>query len=325
MNKQAHVRPEVRDKVLQAAEELGYKPSWAAKSLRSQRGHAMALIVPDIANPYYIEIYKGIQSVVNARGYLCFLLEGNRFELEEHGMTLKFDGIILGGSPEDRLLTKLEELNLPVVRLDAVPPVPSKLRYIAHELDSAMNEAIDVMVGFGHRRFGMITWQSDRNHRVKICREALRRHGIKLDEEDIATFTETNYHYGNGAAGMQELLRRNRGITALITNNDLIAIGSIAEAAKHGISVPNQLSILGCDDIVASQYSVPPLSTIKLFKEQQGKTAARLLLELIEGEESTVPAFTCMKTRFVNRGSIGPVWTYLEPVELPGSGEVGSE
>lgn len=314
MNGQAHVRPEVRAKVLQAADELGYKPNWAAKSLRAQRSHAVAFIVPDIANPYYIEIYKGMLPAFHAGGYLVFLLEDDAAVLQDHWMRLKFDGLIFAGNMSDRPEALRD--GLPVVRLDAdgADAGAGKLeRIITQNLEPSMVEAIDLLASLGHRRFGMIVrGDSESNPRIGICRSALKRHGLELEPEHIATFGGNQYHHMHGAIGMETLLARGRGITALIASNDTIALGAIAAAAKHGLRVPEQLSVLGCDDTVAAAYALPPLSTIKLFKEKQGALAARLLMEMMEGRDFEARGHSAyepvrLDTRFIRRESIGPV------------------
>jgi LacI family transcriptional regulator len=288
----APVAPETRARVLAAIEELGYVPSHAARSLRSQRALAIGAIIPDITNPFYPAFARGIQNVAESEGYDLIaynsdgLLERER-KFMQSALAGRVDGVIL--SPFQISMDELAdvaEMDIPVVALTSRAPVEGRAPVDTVHVDSvaAAREAVEHLIAKGHRRIGMIAGEAGtppREDRVLGYRHALEVHGLLTDE----------------------MLRLDPRPTAIFAANDLMAMGAMAALHELGMRVPQDMAIVGFDDIPAASMLAPPLTTVAQYPDRLGARTAELLLERLRGEGPPTSRVVVMPADLVVRES----------------------
>jgi LacI family transcriptional regulator len=291
----ASVAAETRQRVLDAIEQLGYVPHHAARSLRGQRTFTIAGIIPDITNPFYPAFERGIQDVAEAAGYDLItyntdgLLAKERKSLRS-ALAGRVDGIIV--TPFQIPLEECAQLvdkGVAVVALTLDPPPPgAALDTLAIDSMAAAMTAVTYLIERGHRRIGMVAGEEDtppRELRVRGYREALSARGLLFDSM-LVRGAEFNEAGGHQAA--QELLRLPERPTAIFAANDLMAFGAMAAVREAGLRIPDNVAVVGFDDIPAARLVEPPLTTIAQYPERLGARAAELLLERLRAETPPV-------------------------------------
>ena len=307
----APVAPETRARVLAAIEELGYVPSHAARSLRSQRSLAIGAIIPDITNPFYPAFARGIQNVAERAGYDLIaynsdgLLERER-KFIQSALAGRVDGIIL--SPFQVTMDELadvSEMNIRVVALTSRRPVDGRAPVDTVHVDSvaAAREAVEHLIARGHRRIGMIAGEAGtppREDRVLGYQKALEAHGLRTEEMLVRG---ADFNEDGGYRAAQDLLRLDPPPTAIFAANDLMAMGAMAALHESGLRVPQDMAIAGFDDIPAARLLAPPLTTVAQFPDQLGARTAELLLERLRGEGPPSSRMIVMPAELVVRES----------------------
>jgi LacI family transcriptional regulator, galactose operon repressor len=298
-----------RERVLKAIADLGYQPSDVARSLRSRRSMTLGLVIPNTANPFYAEVARAVEEIGFERGYTVFLCHSSHLPEREQRYAEMLrakhvDGAIFHPTTADlRPLTFLSQAGIQVVVLER--SVPGYHCFVADERHGGYL-ATRHLLDLGHRRIGCVVRTGDLTSstaRVEGYRAALAEVGLPLDERLIV---ESDFGYAAGAAAARRLLALAPRPTALVTHNDIIAIGAIKAASDSGLRVPEDLSLAGYDDIAQASYSVPALTTIDYPKHRMGRAAAQLLLDLLAGRETLPPATIVLPVRLVVRGSTAP-------------------
>jgi LacI family repressor for deo operon, udp, cdd, tsx, nupC, and nupG len=305
------VRESTRERVLAAIDRIGYAPNVLARNLRRMRTSTVILLVRQIVNPFYLEIFRGVEAAARELGYNVLMSNAENSperELEYFDMIRerRADGIILvtGKLPLRRgrgadlpplvvASEYLPGLDLPTVRIDNV---------------SAAAAAVAYLVGLGHRRIAHITGPLPEvlsRDRLKGYRKALRRAGIEPDDRLVARGDYTNRSGHGAAAG---LLRGRRRPTAIFAANDEMAMGAIKAARERGLSVPADLSVVGFDDIAMAAAWDPALTTVAQPCGEMGSRAMILLSEILGGEDRHGEEIV-LATRLVARGSTAPCRT----------------
>lgn len=291
----ASVAAETRQRVLDAIEQLGYVPHHAARSLRGQRTFTIAGIIPDITNPFYPAFERGIQDVAEAAGYDLItyntdgLLEKERKSLRS-ALAGRVDGIIV--TPFQIPLTEcvpLVDNGVAVVAFSLeTPPPGAALDTFAIDSAAAATTAVTYLIERGHRRIGMVAGEENtppRELRVRGYREALSARGLLFDSMLVRG---SDFNEAGGYQAARELLRLSARPTAIFAANDLMAFGAMAAIREAGLRIPDDVAIVGFDDIPAARLVEPPLTTIAQYPERLGARAAELLLERLRAE--TQPA-----------------------------------
>lgn len=288
----APVAQETRARVMAAIQELGYVPSHAARSLRSQRAMAIGAIIPDITNPFYPAFARGIQNVAEGEGYDLIaynsegLLERER-KFMQSALAGRVDGVILSPfqiSMDE--LAALADLSIPIVALTSRRPAEGRAPVDTVHVDSvaAARCVVEHLIARGHRRIGMIAGEAGtppREDRVLGYLQALAAHGLWTDD---MLLRGADFNEDGGYCAAQELLRLATRPTAIFAANDLMAMGAMAALFEAGLRVPGDMAIVGFDDIPAARLLAPPLTTVAQHPRQLGARAAELLLERLRGE-----------------------------------------
>ena len=292
-------------RVRQAIEELGYRPSSLARSLRLQRSQTIALIVPDIANPFYPVLARGVDDELDGR-YLTFVCSTDgqrerelRFAAEARDRHV--DGVIIAafGLTGDDAET-LIDAGVPVVglgqhlrgrRMDAV----------FTDDEHGGREATRHLIERGHRRIGLISGPEGAGVlRTTGHHRALTEAGLEIDP---SLEMVGDWHRAGGAAAMSRLLEMATPPTAVFAENDLMAIGALDLARQRGVSVPGDVAIVGYDDIEAAQMTTPPLTTVVNPAYEAGRQAGRLLLDRMTGGYRGRARVIGLRSRLVVRDS----------------------
>lgn len=289
LNGTGYVKAETRERVLEAAAALGYVPSQLARGLVRHLSDTVGLVIPDITNPFFPLITRGVEDAASEAGYTVFLCNtDNDPALEAHDVQKlrerRVDGIIFVGTTErresvDRLLAD----GIPVVVMD---------RQLGHaDVDTVLVDnrwgalaACRHLIELGHRRIAHAAGhQSTRTgqDRHEGYREALEEAGIAYDP---AAVVWGDFTYESGFRVGQVLLGRYPRPTAIFAGNDLIALGVIRAAEEAGIAVPDDLSVVGFDDIQMSAVVRPGLTTVRQPAREMGRLAMAMLLERISGK-----------------------------------------
>ncbi|HWR37595.1 MAG TPA: LacI family DNA-binding transcriptional regulator [Clostridia bacterium] len=311
INGSSFVNPRTAEKVWRAVHALGYYPNTQARSLAAGRSRTFGLIISDIVNPFFPEIVKGFEDTAIQRGYEVMMANTN---YDPHRMTLavrrmierKVDGVAVMTSEIDRSLTdELAKRGLSIVFLDVGKP-RERTTNIAVDYPGGIRQAVQHLVSLGHRRIGFISGpQTLKSARV---RRSAFLHCIRefrmADTENLVV--EANHKIDGGEAAMRQLLARRHIPTAVLTSNDLSAVGALRAISQAGLDVPSDVSVVGFDDIEISQYTSPALTTVRLSREELGRTAFDALLELTEGTGSKGQEIV-VRTSLVVRKSTAPV------------------
>jgi len=294
-----------RRRIEQAAAELAYVPSSQARSLASGRTGTVALLVPDIANPFYFDLIRGSQRQLRAAGYTQLLVDTEEStEIEADTLEImrkSADGVILAASrlDESQLVAAAARQPLVTVNRD-LPDVPSVLI----DTPTGVRQALTHLHSLGHRRIAYVagpagSWSSARRW------EALQDAATEL-EVDLTFLGPWAPHAAAGATAADSVASRD--VTACIVFNDLLAIGMLKRLAQRGIRVPEDLSIVGTDDIFGSDFCHPPLTTVSAPIEEAGRVAVTMLLSRLS-QNGTPRVRTVLPTYLRTRESSGPAPT----------------
>ncbi len=294
------VRPATRDRVREVAASLGYHPNRAARGLITGRTGNLGLLVPDLANPFFPSIVKGVQGRAHEADHAVFLADTDEDPAAEAGLVRKLakqvDGIVLCSprmaEPELRALAA----EVPTVLVyRRVPGLPS----VTAEFLDGMRQAVSHLIALGHRRIAYVagprtSWAN--RERVRSLRAVTRRTGVELVEMGTVA---PQFHGGVSVA--DRVLAA--AVTAVIAYNDLVALGLLHRLAARGVAVPDDLSVLGFDDIPLAEMVHPALTTVALPKEEAGQAGVDLLLHLLDSRKAVRRD---LPTQLMVRGSTGP-------------------
>jgi LacI family transcriptional regulator len=303
------VSEETREKVVESIDKLGYVHNALARGMRTNRTFTIALIIPDITNPFWPEVARGIQDALDEEGYT--VLMGNSdwdLKREEDFLTTTrnnlVDGILI--NPTSVSNQVLLDLGLPTVILGLGSEFPN-FDIIGSDSRSGSELALQHLFDLGHRRIGLINGlsrRSSRSSRLDAYYDFHQKMGMDIDTELII-----NVPYGQeyGYRGMLQILNIPDRPTAVFAANDILAIGALQAIYDADLDVPGDISLIGMDDIYPVSVTRPPLTTIAKQKYKIGRKAVELLINRIN-EDSELPikkiAIPCHLQR---RGSTRPV------------------
>lgn len=294
LNKSEHpVNQETRNRVLRVAQQLNYTPSALARALVRDETRIIGVIVGDISDPYFSTIARGLSEVALERGYLTVICNSDRTPvIEVHFVQLlrdyQVDGIIFaGGGLRDadyveRVTDILERLSARNVAVVALGQHSLTLPEVSIDNAQAAQDMTEYLIRLGHRRIGFIAGPSVLTTsllRTEGYKRALVQNNIPMDPELIV---EGDFTYESGQRAARELLGRAVPPSAIFATNDLMAIGCLTECKSLGHAIPQQISIVGFDDIDAARYVDPQLSTVRVPMREMGMTGMRQLLRILE-------------------------------------------
>jgi DNA-binding LacI/PurR family transcriptional regulator len=289
LNQSGTVRPETARKVWRVAAELNYYPNSHARALVSGRSRLLGLIVSDITNPFFPELVHSFEALATQQGYDLILTSTGYQTVRMVGcvrrmLERKVDGVAIMTSEMDLgLIKELARRGVPMVFMD-VGRVGPRMSHVLVDYAHGIRQAVDHVLALGHKRVAFITGPLDL-HSARTRRQAfldgLRKHGIRADPKLIREGTHTAE---GGQHAMTFLLRGPKRPTAIICSNDWTAIGALHAIDAAGLRVPDDLSLVGFDDIPLARYTSPPLTSVRMSAGDVGSTAFDALFRLIGGE-----------------------------------------
>ncbi|BDG62356.1 LacI family DNA-binding transcriptional regulator [Caldinitratiruptor microaerophilus] len=309
LNGSGYVSPATRARVLAAAAQLHFRPSHVARSLVSKATHTLGLLLPDITNPFFPAIARGVEDAAARAGYAVILCNTDRDPAhEEHYLAIlrqrQVDGLVLIASSA-AVGHRIARADFPaVVFVDRVPP-GAEADAVVVDNREGVRTATRHLLGLGHRRIAFVggsAGSGTSEDRLAGYLAALAEAGLNPDPGHIRA---GDFTYDGGYAAGRALLGSPDRPTAVVAANDLMAIGVLRAAAELGLRVPDDVAVVGYDDIPLAGMLNPPLTTVAQPTYEMGERAARMLLERLAGKAPPEPRRVVLPARLVVRRSCG--------------------
>lgn len=297
-----------RERILQAAREMQYRPNYMARSLRGSRSMSVGILATESSEGYFTLVMNGVEEVLNAARYLYFSAahHGRQELVEEYARLLRersVDGLLLISTPLP------EEIDLPVVSISGHTPREG-VTTIGIEHSKAASLALQYLKRLGHRRIVFIRgpdFNVDTDARWQAIMKVAASLKIRIDPALCVDLRDLRPHSWSPQTGydpVTELLARTRDFTAIFAFNDIAALGAIRALHDAGIRVPGDVSVIGFDDIIAANFSIPSLTTVRQPLIEMGRLAAQTLLARIENPERKFPMEIAMEPSLTVRESV---------------------
>ncbi len=310
INGASNVRASTRQAVEQAIDDLHYVPSVVARSLRSKRTYALALVVPDITNPFWTTVARGVEDAAQSGSYSVLLCNTDESPAKQQRyldmiVSQRVDGVIIAPYDSDaKNLTRLQERDIPTVVVDR--------RIQGWDVDSVYGDSTsgafalaNHLIGLGHSRIAMITGPygtSTAEDRLEGYCMAIKAAGLPLDPTLVK---RGEYRAESGLHLMQELLETPNPPTAVLTANNLIAMGAFESLRLNKLSVPQDIALVTFDDLPEISRFFPFFTVISQPAYEMGKEAAQLLLSRLDSGNLLEPRCVILPTQLVARISCG--------------------
>jgi LacI family transcriptional regulator len=306
------VSSEMRERVLAAVRKLEYEPDFLAQSLRRGATLSVGYVVGDISNPLIATITSGAESMLRAAGYSMLLMNSeNDPDLDAAHIRFfqarRVDGMILSLASERRAATLevLAQVDVPIILIDRDVSGDLEASIVRNDHRAGMREAVGHLLDLGHRRIALITGALDLwpvRERIAGMAEAVAARG--RPDETISLVGSLSAEHGERST--EQLLAMHPRPTAIVAGGNQVLAGCVRALARHGIRIPEDMSLITCDEVDLSELHSPPIASVSRDTLLLGRTAAELLLERLGGGE---PRTVLLPTTFTPRPSSGPVPT----------------
>lgn len=311
INEPELVRDETRKRVQEAIQALRYQPSRVAQRLRVESGQAnlIGLIIPDIQNPFFADVTRGVEDVAQQHGYMVFLGNSDEDALKERRYldvmrAESVDGIIVPPiSENDAAISELAGSGLPLVCVDRRLARVTTDTIVVDNVRGA-HEAVDHLIRLGHQRIGFIEGRpelSTSKERLRGYRQALEDHGIALDR---ALIREGDSRQQSGRALTLELLGLREPPTALLVGNNLMTLGALEAIHLKGARIPDDIALISYDDMPWAMAFHPPLTAVRQPGHEVGRRAMEVLLRRIK-DPSRSTTLLVLQPELIVRQSCG--------------------
>ncbi|MEL7657704.1 MAG: LacI family DNA-binding transcriptional regulator [Bacillota bacterium] len=310
LNNNIYVKQETREKVMQAIKELNYSPNLSGRILRRNETKVVLILLPTISNPFYAKAVTGIRHVADKMGYLTLICntESSKEKEMEFLDLLKYkqaDGAII--MSHDMEIDKLEEIreSHPIVQCFEYQQ-SNKLSYVSVDNEKAAYDAVDYLIQIGHSKIGLVGCHpaySSAVQREEGYKKALSGAGIELDPNLII---RGDYGFKSGYDCAIELMERNQKPTAIFAISDMQAIGVIKALKTIGLRVPQDVSVMGFDNITMAEIYDPSVTTVYQPAYKIGSKAMTILIEELKSE-TYKPQHILMKHELIIRESTSEV------------------
>jgi LacI family transcriptional regulator len=308
---QQRVSEELRERIVALAGELGYQPNHLARALRLKRSHVIGTIIPDIANPFFAALFRGIEDALAQQDFSVILANtDDQPAREQRRLDMlrgrQVDGLILATARRhDPAIAALAASGFPFVMVNRHTDVLHAGAVVPDDYNGAI-DAVEHLIAFGHRRIAHIAGSDgiSTGHKRRLgYAEALRRHGLHLDPSLVVT---GSYREAGGYEAMRTLLALPQPPTAVFAVNDLAAAGALRAMQEAGLEAPRDISIVGFNDLPMVAQTTPRLTTLHVPRHGMGVAAAERLLDALGGKAAE-PELTAMPVELICRESTGRV------------------
>lgn len=305
------VAPDTVRRIVRAAQALGYEPNSLARGLRTRRSRTVGVLIPDLANPLFPPIVRGIEQVLGAADHLALLADtDNDADREERLVAMlqgrRSDGFIVATARREHpLLDRLADAGTPLVLLNRVTDHPRHSSVTGDDAEGVL-DAVRHLAALGHRRIAHLAGPQDLStghlrHRAFL--DAVDQLG--LDRGDCPVLPGTTYSTEAGRSAAHAALSLHPGPTAVLAGNDLMALGLLDALTEAGLHCPRDLSVIGFNDMPMLDRMATPLTTIRTPQHEIGAESARLILRILDGLPE--PLHIRLPCRLIIRGSTAAV------------------
>src|SRR5262249_42634628 len=300
---------ETKDRIFEAAKNFNYRPNYIARSLRAQRTFTLGVLVPELSGGYAAEVLGGIEEHLLEQGYFYFVASHHhREELLRRYPQLLFERCVEGVIAVDT--PHLGQVASPVVCVSGHDRVPGVTNIVLDHQRAAVL-ALEHLIGLGHRQIAVIKGQefsSDTEVRWNSIREVAKRLNAPIKRDLVTQLEGDSPSPETGYIAIKKLLTNKENFTALFAFNDVSAIGAISAIREAGYRVPEDISVIGFDDIPAAAFHYPALTTIRQPLHEMGKLAAEHLLQRISNvADAPLPEEVMVEPELVIRQSTSQV------------------
>ena len=313
MNGSAKVSPETAERVREAIEALNFYPDTNARALGSGRSSLYGLIISDITNPFFPELVKSFEDIAVEHGQEVLVANTNydpeRMKICVRRMLQRrVDGVaIMTSEMDDHLIEDFSRRNIPLVFLDTGTPSPG-VSCVRIDYSAGIDAAVNHLIELGHHRIAFISGPmslASACMRYKAFMDSTARDHLDNSPNLIQ---EGNHRVDGGHDAMQRILASGAKPTAVLASNDLTAIGAMGAIAEAGLRIPEDISVVGYDDIQLSAFTLPPLSTVSLPRVEIANAAFQALLHAKQSEKlrPIIGEEHMVLPMFVTRKSTGP-------------------
>ncbi|MCD5324332.1 MULTISPECIES: LacI family DNA-binding transcriptional regulator [Pontibacillus] len=293
LNDQPGYSEKTKQKVLKIIEELGYQPNAVARGLVNQKTGTIGVLFPSVSGLLSAEILHGIETKAHEHRYsviVCNTAE-NREKTIKYLQVLRekrVDGLIfVSEAVTEEYYEIFCRMDIPVV-LVSTQSYQYPLPFVKVDDRNGAYAATKHLIDKGHAAIGMIAGSEDDPiagwPRIEGYRHAMREAGLSLEETLVQS--RESFHYHEGRRGFQVLMKDHPELTAIFAASDELALGAISAAYEASITIPEDVSIIGYDNLILAEMSVPPLTTIAQPFKRMGSKAVRMMLDLINGKEA---------------------------------------
>jgi LacI family repressor for deo operon, udp, cdd, tsx, nupC, and nupG len=301
------VSKETRARVLEAVRQTGFVPNRQAVDFRRQATGNVVPLVRDIANPFYLDIYRGIEELAFANGYRVLMGDAG----DDDARVFRYVDMVRNRQADGLILMTGW---LPPALSDAMPPTTvvaleliegSRLPAVAIDNRHAAKLAVEHLIALGHRRIAYVggparlLMSADRRQGYL---DALKGAGIVSDPDLLCP---GDFHFSSGEAAIRRLREGRIPFTAIFCSNDEMAVGALNELRNHGVTVPGDVSVVGFDDMDYALSSVPPLTSVRQPRREIGRRAMQMMVDLLSGKELARP-FHKAGAELILRASTAP-------------------
>jgi DNA-binding LacI/PurR family transcriptional regulator len=300
------IPPATRKRVLAAANELHYRPNYFARSLRNQRSMSVGVLVSEMSEGYFTLVMNGVEEHLTAAKYF-YILASHFWQpelLEEHPKMLlerSVDGLLLINTPTP------PRVHVPIVSISGHEPVAGVTNILLNHKQAA-RLALRHLADLGHQRVAFMRGQQetvDTDYRWKEIMETARSCGMRIHDELLIRLTENSWSPALGYGPMKALLSRTKDFTALFAFNDIAAIGAMRALHEAGLRVPDDVSVIGFDDVLSAPFVIPSLTTIRQPLREMGRMGAEFLIKRIDHPKAPYAQQLVVEPELVVRESTG--------------------
>lgn len=308
---------ETRNRVMEAATRLNYRPNYFARSLRQSRSMSVGVLAPDLSEGYFTRVMSGVVQELTSAHYFYFTAchDWNKDLIEQYPRMLverAVDGFLLLNTPADQI-----SVPVPVVAISAHSPVQN-VTNIVLDHHKAVEIALKHLFDLGHRRIAFMRGPKaipDSDYRWESIQVVAGEIGLRIDPALVVRIDATGWSSKTGQhpmapeigfKPMKSLLETTKGFTAVFCFNDIAAIGALRALKDAGLRVPEDVSVVGFDDIQSAAYSTPSLTTVRQPLFEMGQRGAKILLDRIGNREGDYASEIVMAPELIVRESTGP-------------------
>ena len=284
LNKAHYISPETEKRVLEVVHQLNYFKNVHARRLATGRSDLFGLLISEIANPYFPEIIRGFQAAAWDRGFDVLLCNTEYSQLRTKSVIRKLiesdvRGVaIMTASVEKSVTSELTAAGVGIVFCN-LGPAETLVGNISIDYQRGISQAIEHVVELGHRRAAVIAGPVDNRTAIMIKRALVA--GLKRRKLNPFPVLESNYHVDAGASAVRAILAQPEIPTVIFCGSDLIAMGAMSALEEAGVKIPEDVSVIGIDDISFAFLARPPLTTIRVPRERLGTVAFEALDKML--------------------------------------------